>query len=175
MGLMGRSQPFVAQALDAGFVFKTGWQRQDPAIRADALEMWGRLGLLPPRANPQRRADEIVAAAYLDDELAAVGTAYMSQVTLLRRRFAVWRVSVAPAYRRHHLMFALGGYSRDILESWSREHPELNIAGMATITSFQALSETKLPAVLPGSELRLIGYTPDGNRIRVAWFDHTRV
>ena len=31
------------------------------------------------------------------------------------------------------------------------------------------------PAVLPGSELRLIGYTPDGNRIRVAWFDHTRV
>ena len=172
---MSRPQPFLDQARDAGFVFRTGWKRADPKIRADALALWSRLKLLPPKANPQARADEIVAAAYLGDQLAAVGTAYPSEVLLLRRRFAVWRVAVAPEFRRHHLMFALGGYSREVLEAWSNDHPEEKVLGMASITSFRALSEAKLPGILPGSGLTMIGYTPEGNRIRVAWFDHARV
>ena len=148
---MTRPQPFVQQALDAGFTIKTGWKLHDETIRSDALALWERLRLLPPKANPQRRADEIVVAAYMGDEMAAVGTAYMSEVKLVRQRCALWRVAVAPEFRRHHLMFALGGYARMVLEDWSRAHPEEKIAGMASITSFPALGEAKLPAVLAGS------------------------
>jgi hypothetical protein len=172
---MSRPQPYVDEALKAGFELRTGWQLKDPRIRADAMAFWARHKFLPPKANPNVRADEIVVSAYMNGDLAAVGTLYMSEITLLARRFAVWRVAVSPDYRRHHLMFAMGGRARDIVEAWSLEHPEANIAGMASITTDPKLMEAKLPGVLPGSGLMMIGYTPEGNRIRVAWFDHARV
>jgi hypothetical protein len=168
-------QPFVEEARAAGISFKNTWMRADPVIRSDTLAFWRRLKLMPSEPAAQARADEIVSAAYVGDQMVGVSTAYMTDVVRLRRRFAMWRVAVAPEYRRHHLMFALGGYSRGILEDWSREHPEQDIAGMATTSEFKELSAAKLPGVLLGSGLMMIGYTPEGGRIRVAWFDHAQV
>jgi hypothetical protein len=61
-----------------------------------------------------------------------------------------------------------------VLEPWSAAHPEERVAGIATIlVSPNYAEKQKRPVWEPG--LTLIGYTPQGQQIRVAWFDHARV
>jgi hypothetical protein len=167
--------PDVRAALDAGVDVRVGWLRNDPRIRADAMALWRRLRILPDGIDPEQRADEIVVAAYIDDNMVAVGTIGLGGMAQLRCRVGMWRVVVAPEARRNHLMFILGGYARHVLEEWSLAHPEEAVLGMASVTSDAGLKAAKMAPILPTSGLMVIGYTSTGGRIRIAWFDHARV
>jgi hypothetical protein len=167
--------PVVQAALDGGVTVKVGWKLGDPKIRSEAEALWERLNMLPKGVDPQTRADEIIAAAYVEGEMAGVATAYMDTVWLVGQRFAMWRCAVAPEFRRHHVMRALGGYSLSVMEQWSLENPDEKIMGLASVTENDALNAAKLPGVIQSAALMLIGYTAEGGRIRVSWFEHARV
>jgi len=156
------------------FEFRPAWCLDDPKIMEDAKEFWRNLKVLAP-AEIERRASELIAAAYLDDKLVAVSTANFGMVEHLRARFAMYRCAVAPEYRRHHLSYQISGFSVGVLEKWALENPHEQIMGVAAIIqASQYKSGKQREPMWPEYDLNLnfVGYTNRGEQIRVAWFKH---
>jgi hypothetical protein len=172
---MSDDMSYAQAALDIGTELRVGWKRADPAIEADAKALWARLAVLPGGIDPYLRADEIVSAGYVDDQLASVTTAFVRDLPFLRQKFAMLRVLVAPEFRLHSISRLISSHSRDVLEQWSEEHPEEAVAGMATVHQADLRNNRKSRPVKRGSRMVLVGYTTEGEKILVAWFDHVRV
>jgi len=154
---------------------RTVWRQDDAAIKADVKALWRRLSILPGGVDAETRADEIVCAAYCDGVLAGVSTAFIRELEFLRQRFAMLRGVVAPEFRRQHLGGRLLVQSRDVLERWSREQPGERVMGVAAVVQSPNLLSKPRKAVSPLGGFVLVGYTQQGEQIRVAWFDHAYV
>ncbi|MGH7023794.1 MAG: hypothetical protein ACREEB_09410 [Caulobacteraceae bacterium] len=156
----------------------SGWRARDQAVEADAKELWRQLSVLPEGVDPDLRAEEILSLAYVDDTLAAVSTAFIREIEFLKARFAMLRCIVAPAWRHHNIARVITGHSKGVLEAWSQAHPEERVMGMAGVVQNAEILRNPniggLP-IWPTSGLTLVGYTPKGEQIRVAWFEHARV
>lgn len=157
-------------------VFKTAWRRDDPQLEADAKEFWGRLNLVPPEGR-DKRAKELVVVTYVDGQVVAVATAEYAMLPSLRARFAFCRTAVDPAHRQQSLSGRTFGHLRTVLETWSAEHPEEEVMGMAAIIQAAEYAEKQRDPLWPDYALFLsvVGYTARDDQIRVAWFRHARV
>lgn len=157
-----------------GFDVRIAWRRDDPAIAADAIDLWRRNGLLPEGVDPAERAQELIAASYKDGKLAAVATAVIDEIDFLRARFAIIRGATDPEFRRSHAQLSLSVPSREALWSWAHAHPEENLAGGIVLVDRSEWGDfTRLP-VWPESELALVGYDQHGRQIRVRWREDFR-
>ena len=86
------------------------------------------------------------------------------------------RVAVAPDKRQNRLATIIQAESRELLEGWSAANLEQEVMGMGTVTQTHAFDE-RGPArgYLRSSHLAFIGWTANGERMRVAWFEHGRI
>lgn len=156
--------------------FEEAWQKNDPKQAEEAKAFWEAYGLLPPPMR-EARAHELVALVRVDDAVAGVATARLEYQPPLRGRFAMYRCAVAPDFQHHAVPDRLTAYARQVLEGWSREHPNEKVLGMAAILDPREYREKQPEPVWPdyGLNLNLVGYSGQGEQIRVAWFDHARV
>lgn len=171
---MREVRPILDGTAELGVEWRSGWLAADPAIEADAKALWRRLSLLPGGLDPDQRAAEIVSAAYVQGELAAISTAFVREIEFLRARFAMFRCVVAPEFRRHSVARKIAGHSREVLEQWAYDHDQ-GVMGMATVVQSEDLVGKPRRAVWRTSGLTLVGFTDEGEQIRVAWFDHAAV
>jgi hypothetical protein len=151
----------------------SAWRLNDNNIERQAIQFWDTLKILPPGIEPEARAKELVAVARLGGELAGVATAAIEDLPFVRSRFAMFRAAVAPQHRRSHIAYEILIYSRQVLERWSREHPDQNVKGMGVVLEAQLLRANE--PIWPENGLTLVGFTPLGQQIRLAWFDHARI
>jgi hypothetical protein len=158
-----------------GFDVRIAWQRNDPAIEADAIEMWTRLGILPSEVQPEARAKQLAAAAYSDGRIAAVATGVAEQIEFLHARFLVMRSMTAPEFRRTHAQIALALPTMAMLEEWAKANPEEKVAGLIAFVEPGAWGEAARIPRGPYFGWTLVGYTHDSKQIRVVWFDHYRL
>jgi hypothetical protein len=154
---------------------RAAWRRNDPELERDVVGFWRRLGILPPDVVPEARAKELCSLTYVDGEVAAVSTATLEVLPHLRARFAMVRIAVAPEHRRRHFAVSLIVAAKGLLEQWSLENPQENVKGVAAFIQAANIEELKRLPVWPRSGLSLVGYTTDGQQIRVAWFEHARL
>jgi len=151
------------------------WQRNDAKIIKDATDFWLKLRVLPPDVTPEQRVRELCAAAYVGDELAGVSTIELRHAPNLRCRLGFFRCLVSSAHRHRRIARRLTVYSRELLEQWSKDHPEEKILGMAAILESPNFDLLARRPKWGESKLWLIGYTPKGQQIRLTWFDHARL
>jgi len=63
--------------------------------------------------------------------------------------------------------------SREILEQWSAANPKEEVLGMGTIIQTRVYDERgPARALLRDTRLEFIGWTANGEPMRVAWFEH---
>ena len=159
----------------AGFDVRIAWRRDDPAIEADAIDMWTRLGILPPEVKPEDRAKQLAAAAYSEGRLAAVATGVVEHIEFLRARFVVIRTMTAPDFRRTHVQLALALPTMTMLEDWAKANPDEKVAGLIAFVEPGVWGEAARMPRGPHFGWTLVAYTHDGKQVRVVWFDHYRV
>jgi GNAT superfamily N-acetyltransferase len=158
-----------------GYRLREAWQRGDAALESDAIAFWNALRILPSDVRPQDRAQELVALAYRDDRLVGVSTAAIGQIDSLRGRFAVYRCAVHPEHRRQGVATALTIRSRAIIGQWAARHREARLLGLACVISSPELTSLLDQPCWPATGLDLVGFTPQGRQVRVAWFDEARL
>lgn len=168
------SPPLDGAATD-GIVYRTAWRRSDQVLRAKAKALWRELGILPPGADPEERADQLCVAAFDGEQLAGVCTAVIDTLPQVRQKIALLRMLVAPAWRDRRISRQLTNAAYDVLERWSLDHPEAALMGTGVIVQNPDLHAHRTFAISPTTGLALIGYTRGGERIRVAWFPHAQI
>lgn len=140
----------------------------------EAGAFWERLGALPAGVTAQDRARELCAVVYSNDQLVAVSTAVIRRLESVRANFAFYRALVDPAFRRQHIAQRLRAFSWDVLSEWSREHPAEQVKGLAAVVQTPLYKDfRKKPVWADG--FAVVGYTDQGEQVRVRWFAHARV
>jgi hypothetical protein len=155
--------------------YKPAWRRTDAAIERDALAFWDANNLMPKNAAPADRLRELCSAAYEGERMIAVSTAKLTDVAFLKSRIAMWRCAIAPDRRGQHLSTEMGRFSREVLEQWARENQGERVMGMGTTIQTANLDEKKKRPIWKASGLVFVGYSAQGQQVRVAWFDHAEV
>ena len=130
---------------------------------------------MPNNVSPEARARELVLAAYRDGRIVGVVTAELGILDQVRARVAMLRGAVDSDLRRSHVGFAMLLAAPPILEKWSAQHPHERLAGIGGIVESRELAAAQSQPIWPLSRLGLIGFTPDGRQIRVAWFEDFRL
>jgi hypothetical protein len=155
--------------------YKSAWRKNDPDIETDVLAFWRANNLIPPTANPAERLRELCTVAYEDGRLIAVSTAKITEVGFVRSLIAMWRCAIAPDRRGQHISTEMGRVSREVLEEWSRDHPEERVMGMGTAIQTANLDEKKKRPIWKASGLVFVGYSAQDQQLRIAWFDHAEI
>ena len=151
---------------------RPGWRLHDAQLEADAVAFWTRMGLLAPDVSPHQRAGEIIGGAYQDGRFLGVATGMVERLEFLRARFVLLRVAVDRGARGNHVGTALAAFAYKYLETWAAEHREEKIAGIAAVIQTQEYAKILKVPYWPPSRLGLVGFTPEGRQVRVAWFEH---
>lgn len=162
-------------AEDTSFEVRIGWRREDPELKADAIALWERAGILPDDVTPAARARELVAGAYKGGQLISLCTAVVEYIPFLRARFIVLRGMTDPEQRRSHAQFALALPVRKTLEDWALANPEEKAAGVIGFIERGAWGDADKAPVSPIWPLTVVAYTHDGKQVRACWFDHYRL
>jgi hypothetical protein len=155
---------------------RAAWLRKDPVIERDAELFWRNEQLLPRDIDPSERLAELCMAGYEGSTLISVSTARIRFVGFLGVKLAMLRVAIAREKRRNRLGTIMLAESRELLEQWSAANPAEEVMGMGTVTQTRAYDE-RGPArgFLRSSHLGFIGWTANGEHMRVAWFEHGRI
>jgi hypothetical protein len=115
-------------------------------------------------------------AGYDGDRLVALSSARIRYIGFLGVKLAMLRMAIAADQRRNRLATFIQAESRELLEQWSAANPAAEVMGVGTITQTRVM-EGRGPArgFLRGSHLGFIGWTANGEPMRVAWFEHGRI
>ena len=156
--------------------YVTAWRRDDPKHVADAMAFWSELGMLSAEAAEQR-ASELCSLAYAAGRLVGLSTVKLQMAEPLRSRLAFYRCAVVPELRRQSLAIMLTRHTLITMEGWSHENPDEKVNGLATVLQADELDEKALNPVWSEhyGNLNLVGHTPAGAQIRLAWFRHARL
>ena len=165
----------ASSELAPGYDLQPAWRLGDRQIEADAVAFWNRLGILPAEVKAEERARELAAVAYHDGRIVGVQTAVPARLDIVRARLAMVRSAVDPEHRRSHVGMALAVFARDLLEQWSKDHPEERLAGLGAVIEGPNLFERAREPFWPQTRFGVVGYMPDGRQIRVSWFEHHRL
>jgi hypothetical protein len=160
----------------AQITYETAWRRNDPRHAAEAVAFWTGLGILGQEAAEQR-AKDLCSIAYAEGQLVGVATVELQYAEPLRSRLAFYRCAVAPAFRRQSLAIMLTRHVIITMEGWSHEHLDERVNGVATVLQGRELDEKSKSPVWAEhyGNLNLVGFTPAGAQIRLAWFRHARL
>lgn len=158
------------------FTFEDAWQRKDLKQQEEAKFFWEAHNLLPAQLREQR-AKELVSLARAGGELAGISTALVQYFPQLRGRFAFFRCAAAPAVDRRELAGRLAVEAFGSIGAWAAENHGEKVLGLITVIEGDDLGERARYPMWPehGMHLNLVGYAPQGQQIRVAWFEHARV
>ncbi len=133
-------------------------------------EFWLESNALPAGAELATRLKQLCTLAVDGDRLIGVSTVFKANYQPLRCELYFFRCLVLPEYRRKSVARQLTINCRNTLEAFSTENPTASAAGMAVIVESPALSEISRRAIWPTTGLNLVGYTSQGQQVRVAWF-----
>jgi hypothetical protein len=160
----------------SNIALRTAWRRNDPAIERDAELFWRKERLLPESENIGERLKGLCLAGYDGETLVALSTARIRYVAFLGAKLWMLRVAVAAEQRRNRLATHIQTASREMLEGWSAANMAEEVMGVATIQQTSAFDgRGPRRGYLPDSHLNFIGWTANGEMMRVAWFDHGTV
>ncbi|MCF6226899.1 MAG: hypothetical protein L3J22_11455 [Xanthomonadales bacterium] len=146
------------------------WQNCPEKWQTATKDFWRILNILPDEAAFITRLEQLCTLAIDGDELIAVSTAFKVHYQPLRCDLYFFRCLVLPDYRRQSIARHLAVNCRDNLQHWVSDNPKKAAAGMATVVESPNLTDLSHQAVWPASGLNLVGYTQQGQQVRVVWF-----
>jgi hypothetical protein len=153
------------------FEFRDVWRKNDGKAEADIVALWQRLNILPAGVNPLARAKELCVAAYDGDRLAAVTTATIDTLQVVRTRMVFLRALVAPEYRAKKVVVPLTLETHEVLSRYALAYPDQKHGGTVAIVT----SNPGIYKPIGSAHMVLIGYTARNEPVTVRWFDHFRL
>lgn len=152
--------------------YVVAWHKDDPKLEAGARTIWSEPGILPDLREIETRVKQLAIVAYSDGQLAALTTLNVRPFQHLRQKFAFIRGFVTPAFRMNAVGRDIMVETHTMIENWALNNPDEKLAGMAAIFQVPGVGERP---VTRSTGMTLVGYTPENEQVRVAWFKHFRV
>ncbi len=151
------------------------WQNCPEKWQAAVKDFWTELNVMPDQNAIATRMEQLCTLALENEKLIGVSTVYKTKHPPLRCDLYFFRCLVLPEYRRQSIARQLTINCRDNLQDWVIDNPEGAGAGMAVVVESPALAELSHQAIWPTTGLNLVGYTQQGQQVRVVWFKNIRL
>jgi hypothetical protein len=154
-----------------GIEYRDVWQKDDEAVRRDAMALGARMGSGTSHFTPEMWAKGLCVVAYDGPELVSIAAGEIRFAERVRTNMAFLRVFVLPAHRKRGIVVPLTYKFHDAMRRYALEHPEMRVGGtMAIVTVKGHMDEPVTKA-----DMVLIGYSPKGEPLILRWFDHYKL
>jgi hypothetical protein len=154
--------------------YKNAWQKSDPKLIEDAVSLWNAHNVMTRGIDPADRVSEICALAYFDAEPIGVATINIRRFGQVRSNIAFARCFVTPDHREKDAARWLMVRCKEYVGAWSKENQELGVRGMAVVVQSPKLVPIARDPVWENTLLGLVGFTKEGDQVRLTWFDHVK-
>ena len=156
-------------------VFRPAWRLNDPQVVRDAMAVWARENII--QSVTDERVKELCAVAYSGGEPVAVSTATIIHAPSLRNNFFNYRCIVASHFRQRDMAWKISAYSFMLLQDWSLHNPQERVLGFMIYVETDKFAVPQRDPVREhlGITLHFVGYTPNGQQVRVVWFNHAKL
>ena len=154
---------------------RVAWHRHDASIERDAELFWREQKVLNSGTSIADRLNELCVVAYVGDRFVAASTAGLRHIDFLGARVAMFRCSISREFRGRRLSYDLMTRARQVIEEWSAANPDEKVMAMTTVAQTKDTYLGEGPGVFKDSGLTFVGWTANGERMRVAWFEHARI
>ncbi|HWE45002.1 MAG TPA: hypothetical protein VG407_03155 [Caulobacteraceae bacterium] len=158
-----------------GVELRLGWLKGDATLEADAKAFWKACDVLPTDEAAEKRAPQILLAAYAGERLVAVSTAAIRETPYLRCKMALYRCAVDPEYRGQMMSVMITAHSFKVLEDWSLAHPDEGVMGVMAVMQNEKYQRKTHPHRPPETRLSLAFFNDRNQKVCVGWFDHARL
>lgn len=152
-------------------IFRSVWQQKDAAVERDAIAAWKAAGVAASTEDLSARLKQICIVGYEDRELVGLSTIFIRYSQVVRENMVFVRVFVAKGHREKGLAVDLTYATHDAMSAYSLDNAQLRIGGTLGVVATRGHFDR--PVV--GSQMVLIGYTPDNDPLLVRWFDHYKL
>jgi hypothetical protein len=156
-------------------VLKACWKSSDASIQRDVLKFWREENLIPEIADAAKRLKNVCVVAYDGPRIVGALEARVRHLDIVRSTIAMLALAVKADHRTQTLVNDIILLGRDLLEQWSAENPHEKLMGIGRIVPSRNTDERKRRPVWEPTNLTLVGFTPKGAQIRIAWFKHATV
>jgi hypothetical protein len=150
------------------FSFKDVWFKNDAKAEQDAIAAWTAAKVLPKGVDPIQRAKELLVIAYDGDKVVAISTCEIAYLTEVRQKMAMFRIFVAPDYRKSGVAIPLTHAAFAATERYALANPQQRIGGLGAYV----IVSGHMGKPILGAGMWLIGYSKENYPIVVKWFPH---
>ena len=158
-----------------GITFEEVFGKVDIKLSGEVIDIWKKYNLLSKGESGMERAQQVaIIVKNKNHEIIGISTAYSTYVKQLKNTLFVFRCMLIPEYRYPGLLTKLTVITRDYLEYIHKNHEPLCI-GLITEVQNPKLAKYRREAVYPGSGFIFIGYTKNGNQVRVYYFKGAKI
>jgi hypothetical protein len=160
----------------ASIEVRTVWQVNNAAVAREVESLWEELSAVYSRDRAER-LKELVAAAYVDGEVAGALTARPIDYKVLRAQVFHLRPVLRPDAHHDEVLFQLLSAAKSVLQPWARADSGGRMKGLLVMFDSDAYDGLYAEPVIrrSGVELVLTGCTDEGRQIRMLWFDDARL
>jgi hypothetical protein len=160
--------------------YRIVWRNPDALIERDTLAFWREQDLLPDSADAAQRLKDLCVVAYEGPRIVGTVETPLQRLEFVRARLAMVRLAAPPERNPHHpgiriMPARLVTIAKGVLEAWSREHPEEQVAGLGAIVRPGTFGTKMRDPVWRATGLTLVNHTTRGDQVRLVWFGHATV
>ncbi len=146
------------------------WKDCPEKWQSATKDFWLEMNLMPDENAIATRLGQLCTLAIEDEKLIGVSTVYKLNYEPLRCDLYFFRCLVSPQYRRQSIARQLTINCRDNLQEWVTANPQGAAAGMAVVVESPVFAKLSHQPTWSGPNLSLVGYTQQGQQVRVVWF-----
>ena len=155
--------------------FDNVWMEKTEDLINEIASVWENYSALPEGEKTFDRAKQVVyLARNAEGQIIAISTAYPSYIKRLNNHFFAFRCFLTPENRIPGLMTKITALTLEYLETVQNNY-DPKMIGVITEVQNERLHEHRREAVYPETGMVFIGYSKNGNQLRVSYFKGARI
>lgn len=151
------------------------WNQVGPELERELARFWIEHKAMLDEAKAAERAAQVVCIVRDGDRLLGVSTAYARIVPMLRQPMYYLRMYLAPEVRNQDLSYSVLNASFDTIEKQELAKEKLLCLGIILSIQNQRLARHYNEAYWPRTKFAFAGVSPEGQDLRVRYFEGVRL
>ena len=157
------------------FSFDTYWQIDKSEVKDELIQFWVNNAVLKKEVAEKRVDEVVILCRNKEQRLIGVATVFKSPIEQLRNDAYVFRCFISEKHRAPALDTQLVIKSFDILQQYVDANPDDKAVGLLIVVQNKLIKQNWNKAIWPDVGMVYIGNLPNGDHMRICYFNGVKV
>ncbi len=157
------------------FRFEYVWGEMDLTVLQALKAFWLDNHILSNEKLDQRAKEAVIVIFHESGKIAGVSTVFKSYFDQIKNNVYVFRCFIAPAFRVPALDTKLAMLTHESLEKKLNEEVDPRPVGLLMVVQNEEIKRNWSKAIWPDTNMVFIGTNPQGDHLRIRYFNEIKI